>query len=120
MIRGSFTLPTFLHLACRDGATIRNEARIFLDNLERHHGKRPMIYTTVDFFEDTGMWRLAGVEFWLRSVADHPNGVHDGIAWCFWHYSLTGLVPGIAGPVDINVFSGSRPAWIDWLGTRSL
>jgi lysozyme len=104
----------------RDGATIRAEAQIFLDILERHYGQRPLIYTTVDFFEDTELWRMQGVEFWLRSVADHPHGVYDGKAWSFWQYTSTGVVPGIAGPVDINVFAGSRQAWADWIGTRSL
>lgn len=104
----------------RDGATIREEARIFLDILERHYGQRPLIYTTVDFFEDTELWRLSGVEFWLRSVADHPSQVYDGKAWSFWQYTSTGLVPGMAGPVDINVFAGSRQDWMDWLRLRSL
>jgi lysozyme len=104
----------------RDGATIREEARVFLDILERHYGQRPMIYTTVDFFQDTELWRLQGVEFWLRAVADHPHGVYDGKAWTFWQYTSTGIVPGIAGRVDINVFAGSKRAWADWLGGRAL
>jgi lysozyme len=104
----------------RDGATIREEARIFMDILERHYGQRPLIYTTVDFFRDTELWRLQGVEFWLRSVADHPHGVYDGTGWSFWQYTSTGLIPGIAGKVDINVFGGSRQAWANWLAQRSL
>jgi lysozyme len=103
----------------RDGATIREEARIFIDILERHYGQRPMIYTTVDFFQDTELWRLQGVEFWLRSVADHPHGAYDGTAWSFWQYTSTGLVPGISGPVDINVFAGSKAGWSDWLAARA-
>jgi lysozyme len=104
----------------RDGATIRREAQVFIDILERHYGQRPLIYTTVDFFDDTELWRLRGVEFWLRSVADHPHGVYDGNAWSFWQYTSTGVIPGIAGLVDINVFAGSGQAWADWLATRSL
>jgi lysozyme len=104
----------------RDGATIREEARIFLAILERHYGQRPLIYTTVDFFDDTELWRLQGVEFWLRSVADHPHGVYDGKAWSFWQYTSTGLIPGVQGKVDINAFAGSRAAWSDWLARRSL
>jgi lysozyme len=104
----------------RDGATIREEARIFMDIVERHYGQRPLIYTTVDFFEDTQLWRLQGVEFWLRSVADHPGQVYEGTPWKFWQYTSTGLIPGIAGKVDINVFSGSKGTWSDWLASRSL
>jgi len=104
----------------RDGATIRSEAKIFLDILERHYGQRPLIYTTVDFFEDTELWRLNGAEFWLRSVADHPHGVYDSTAWSFWQYTSTGLIPGVQGRVDINVFAGSKAAWASWLGARGL
>jgi lysozyme len=104
----------------RDGDVIREEARIFLDILERRYGQRPLIYTTVDFFEDTELWRLEGVEFWLRSVADHPGQVYEGRAWRFWQYTSTGVVPGIAGKVDINVFGGSEAVWRDWLAARQL
>ena len=103
----------------RDGATIREEARIFIDIIERHYGQRPMIYTTVDFFQDTELWRLKGVEFWLRSVADHPHGAYDGSDWSFWQYTSTGLVPGVSGPVDVNVFAGSSRAWSGWLDARA-
>jgi len=104
----------------RDGATIRAEAKIFLDLLERHYGQRPLIYTTVDFFADTELWRMQGEEFWLRAVADHPGQVYDGKAWRFWQYTSTGVVPGIAGKVDINVFGGTKAAWADWLAARRL
>jgi lysozyme len=66
------------------------------------------------------MWRMTGEEFWLRSVADHPHGLYDGKAWRFWQYTSTGVVPGIAGKVDINVFGGTKQAWADWLRSRSL
>ncbi|MDP3262594.1 MAG: GH25 family lysozyme [Tabrizicola sp.] len=104
----------------RDGATIREEARIFIDIVARHYGQRPLIYTTVDFYEDTELWRLSGVEFWLRSVAAHPNDRYDGQSWSFWQYTSTGLVPGIAGRVDVNVFAGSKAAWAEWVGARAL
>jgi lysozyme len=104
----------------RDGAVIRDEARIFMDILARHYGQRPIVYTTVDFFEDTQLWRLEGVEFWLRAVAAHPGQVYDGRAWRFWQYTSTGLIPGIAGRVDINVFGGSKADWAAWLALRSL
>lgn len=102
----------------RDGATIRQEARTFIDILERHYGQRPLIYTTIDFYADTQLWRLTGVEFWLRSVAGHPGEVYGDRSWSFWQYTSTGVVPGIAGKVDINVFAGSRSNWRDWVTSR--
>jgi lysozyme len=89
-----------------------------MDALEKHYGQRPIIYTTVDFFTDNQMGRMGGYEFWLRSVAGHPSKVYPGQAWAFWQYSGTGLVPGISGKVDLNVFSGSRADWQNWVARR--
>ena len=72
----------------------------------RHSGKRPIIYTTPDFYEQTGIGAL-NATFWLRSVANHPDAVYPGQDWAFWQYTGTGSVPGIAGKVDINAFRGS-------------
>ncbi|OBY28764.1 glycoside hydrolase family 25 protein [Leisingera sp. JC1] len=99
-----------------DGATVRAEARKFLNILERHYGKRPVIYTTVDFYRDTGIGKLTGTEFWLRSVAGHPQKVYPGKNWSFWQYSGTGEVPGVAGDVDLNTFRGSPESWLRWSG----
>lgn len=89
-----------------DPASIRRDANTFLALLTQHYGKRPLIYTTVDFHRDTGIGHLPGTGFWLRSVAGHPEQVYPGVPWRFWQYTSTGLVPGVNGPVDINVFDG--------------
>ncbi|MEO0913007.1 MAG: GH25 family lysozyme, partial [Pseudomonadota bacterium] len=97
-----------------EGARVRAEARRFLDILERHYGQRPIVYTTVDFYRDTGIGRLEGTRVWLRSVADHPSVTYPGARWTFWQYTGTGLVPGVETPVDINVFAGSERDWAAW------
>ncbi|PIL12439.1 hypothetical protein P775_28460 [Puniceibacterium antarcticum] len=96
------------------GTEVRAEAMIFLDILERHYGRRPLVYTTVDFFQETGIGQLPRTEFWLRSVAAHPREVYPGMLWSFWQYTGTGIVPGIDRPVDINVFAGSLEQWRTW------
>lgn len=98
-----------------DPKKIRAEAKIFLDILERHYGRRPIVYTTVDFFHETGIGQLANTRFWLRSVAGHPSDVYPGKPWLFWQYTGTGVVPGINGPADINVFAGSVAQWHAWV-----
>jgi lysozyme len=103
----------------RDAVTIRKDAAIFLDAVERHYGTRPMLYTTIDFFEDNEMWKIPRSEFWLRATAAHPKDLYQGQHWSFWQYSGTGQVEGIAGRVDLNAFAGSRSAWADWLARRS-
>jgi len=90
-----------------DPAKVRSEAASFLQKLQGRYRKRPVIYTTVDFYRDNELWRLEGYPFWLRSVAGHPSEVYPGQRWQFWQYSGTGVVGGIDGPTDLNVFSGS-------------
>lgn len=97
-----------------DGATVRREARKFIAMIEAHYGQRPVLYTTVDFYRDTGIGHVGGARLWLRSVAGHPHQVYPGAQWQFWQYSGTGLVPGIAGKVDLNVFNGGPDLWLRW------
>ncbi|WP_146345562.1 glycoside hydrolase family 25 protein [Phaeobacter marinintestinus] len=97
-----------------EGYAVRHEARVFLDMLEAHYGKRPMIYTTPDFYQDTRLDQMRGETFWLRSVADHPRTVYPGARWTFWQYTGTGVVPGVEGKVDINVFAGAPESWAGW------
>ena len=97
---------------------VRTEAANFLAILTQYYGQRPLIYTTVDFWQDNEMWRLSGYEFWLRSVAGHPGYTYDGHRWSLWQYTGTGLVPGISGEVDLNAFEGGQAEWQDWLAAH--
>jgi lysozyme len=98
---------------------VRSEMRVFKETLAAHYGKRPIIYTTVDFYRDNELWRVDGYEFWLRSVAGHPGDVYPGQPWTFWQYTGTGRVPGIAGPADINAFAGNHVQWAQWVASRA-
>lgn len=102
-----------------DPEIVRAEMRVFLTALERHYGKRPIIYTSIDFFDDNGLWRFKGYPFWLRSVAGHPDDKYARHPWVFWQYTGTGVVPGIEGNADINVFNGNARAWRQWLEAQT-
>jgi len=96
-------------------ATVRAEMQVFLNALERHYGKRPIIYTTIDFFDKNGLSHFKDYQFWLRSVAAHPDELYGKHPWTFWQYTGTGILPGIKGDADINVFNGTASAWQIWL-----
>ncbi len=98
-------------------AEVRARARAFIDTVADHYGQRPVIYTTPEFWEENGIARL-GEEVWLRSTARHVSEAYPGHPWTFWQYSGTGIVPGIAGPVDLNAFNGSAGTWLAWLAAR--
>ena len=96
---------------------VRHDLETFARILERHYGKRPIIYTTVDFHRKNLEGHFRNYSFWLRSVADSPDNVYERRDWTFWQYTGTGIVPGVPGQADLSVFSGSAHAWKAWLST---
>ncbi|MEM8774775.1 MAG: GH25 family lysozyme [Pseudomonadota bacterium] len=95
------------------GPEVRRQVRIFLNMVEDHFGQRPIIYTTPEFYRQTGIAQLRE-EFWLRSTAQTLDETYPGQRWSFWQYTGTGRVPGVEGDVDINVFTGNASAWNTW------
>ena len=102
-----------------DAATVRAEMRTWLNIVETHYGQRPIIYTTPGFYEDAGLSRLKGYDYWLRSTAKTPAQAFPGQRWRFWQYTSTGTLPGTPGDIDINAFNGSRAAWEAWLAENA-
>jgi lysozyme len=104
--------------------TAAADMRVMLEEMERHYGKRPIIYTTVDFYEAI----LSGGAFsdysiWVRSTKYHPAVKYGSRAWAFWQYQSDGQTPGINGAVDRDVFYGTKEQWDTFLreqpsGTR--
>jgi lysozyme len=111
------TSPTCTRRTPQD--ELLREAQAFIEIVRSHYGQRPLVYVTVDIFRERELWRLRGVEFWLRSVAGHPAQVHPGSSWTFWQYSSTGLIPGVAGEADLNAFRGSAADWAAWLAQHA-
>lgn len=95
--------------------TVRKEMEIFMRMIKRHYGKRPIIYTTVDFHRDNLEGHFNKDVFWLRSVKAHPRVTYPGRNWAFWQYTGTGRINPVEGDIDINVFAGSRSQWDEWL-----
>ena len=101
------------------GAEVRDQMRRWLKIVTAHYGQTPIIYTTPKFYRENELGRLSGYEFWLRSTAKRPSEAFPGQRWTFWQYSSTGVIPGIVGEVDLNVYSGTRAQWTQWVATRA-
>ena len=102
-----------------DAATVKAEMKRFMDRIEAYYGKRPIIYTSVDFHRDNLVGAFNDYHFWVRSVAKHPQEIYADRRWAFWQYTSTGLVPGIKGETDINVFAGSENNWRQWVAAAN-
>lgn len=91
---------------------VQREMTTFLRIIEKHYGKRPMIYTSVDFHRDRLVGAFQNYRFWVRSVAGHPSLKYDpSRAYSVWQHTSTGASPGVRGKVDLNVYMGDATSW---------
>ncbi len=94
---------------------VLREMNIFLTEMERYYGKKPMIYTSVDLHRDVLVGQFKRYPMWVRSVAGYPSTKYTKRHWTLWQFTGTGRVRGVPGEVDRNVFSGSREQFDQWL-----
>jgi lysozyme len=101
----------------QDGAIA--DMQVMLTEMERHYGKRPIIYTTVDFYEAIlSDGAFMDYPIWVRSTKYHPAVRYGTRAWQFWQYQSDGQSPGINGNVDRDVFYGTPEQWQAFLGSK--
>ncbi|MBV1701547.1 MAG: glycoside hydrolase family 25 [Hyphomicrobiales bacterium] len=90
--------------------------REMLQELERHYGKKPIIYTTVDFYKGIlSDNALSEYPIWVRSTKYKPNVPYGDRKWDFWQFQSDGNIAGIKGHVDVNAFAGDDKRWQAWL-----
>lgn len=95
--------------SCRNTPQIKDvagEIGVFLMTVHAHYGKRPIIYTTREFHDAHLAGKLSKERFWVRSLILSPRFREQ--QWVLWQYHNRGRRRGIAGPVDLNVFRGTR------------
>ena len=113
------TSPTCHRHLTQDGAIA--DMQVMLQEMERHYGKRPIIYTTVDFYEAIlSDGALMNYPIWVRSTKHHPAVKYGSRAWHFWQYQSDGRVPGIGGNVDEDAFYGTKEQWDAFLTERGV
>jgi lysozyme len=85
--------------------------------MERAYGKRPVIYTSVDFHRDVMVGEFTDYPIWVRSVKYYPTVKYGARMWHFWQHTAEGQVAGIQGYVDRNCFNGTARDWQVWLSS---
>ncbi len=89
---------------CKQNPQMQNvvgEITIFLNRLEAHYGRRPLIYTTREFHDAYLKNQFPDDDFWIRSLIFPPR--FRKTQWIVWQYHNRGRRAGIVGPVDLNV-----------------
>jgi len=95
------------------------EIKGMLVEMERFYGKKPLIYTTVDFYGAIIEGALHEYPIWIRSTKHRPSVKYGDRAWHFWQYQSDGWVKGIPTRVDRNAFYGDTKDWQTWLQTNN-
>lgn len=101
-------LPPVLDVEQLNGtssAQLRKEAKEWLNIVENHYGVKPIIYTNVDFYKRNLGSEFDGYPLWVAHYYQMQQPRIDR-GWVFWQHSDIGLVNGINGKVDFNVFNG--------------
>jgi len=97
---------------------ILSDMQKFLEELEHHYGKRPVIYSSVDFHRDVLEGAFEDYPFWLRSVKTFPAKKYGDRRWHIWQYTETGSLPGVSGKIDKNAFAGTHADWAKFVNGK--
>ncbi len=93
--------------------------REMLQTMERVYHKRPVIYSTVDFYQAIlHPSELEDYPIWIRSTKYSPPVKYGSRNWHLWQYQSDARVPGIQGYVDRNAFHGDQKQWLAFAGGR--
>lgn len=103
-------LPPVLDIEKTDGcspATVNARARQWLEAVERHYGRKPIIYANPEFMRDVlDEDLLSSYTVW---VAHYRVARPFCKGWTFWQFTDKGHVAGVGvGGVDINVCPASK------------
>jgi lysozyme len=91
------------------------QMKIILAAMEDAYGKKPVIYTSIDFHRDVMQGEFNDYSIWVRSVKCNPALKYGARRWRFWQHTAEGHVAGIRGNVDRNAFNGTAAEWRTWL-----
>lgn len=76
--------------------------KIWLEEVEKTSGMRPVIYTSLNFYETKFRNKFPGYKFWLAAYSRQPLYMPEE-AVIHWQFSESGRLPGIDNDVDLNV-----------------
>ncbi|TGK96254.1 lysozyme [Leptospira brenneri] len=94
---------------CKDRPNVenvQNEISIFLNIVDSHYKTKSVLYLTNEFIEKYLENQFFNHPIWIRNIFMHPN-TFSSLEWVIWQYQSTARVPGIIGPVDMNVINGN-------------
>ncbi len=106
-------LPPVLDLETTDqvdSQTLCDRAQFWLEQVEQETGFRPIVYTYPGFWQSFKTDQLSDYPLWIAhyTTAEQPIVPGGWKTWLFWQYTDRGLVDGVRGGVDVNLFETVR------------
>lgn len=88
---------------------VADRVRAWVARVRSRLAVEPIVYTGPEFWRDrVGGADLSSQPLWVAHYTRScPTVPPPWTAWAFWQHTDTGQVPGIEGPVDLDVFAGS-------------
>lgn len=104
-------LPPVIDIEIDAGLTapvLAQRARAWIDRVRDKLGVEPIVYTGRDLWRNGGADSLAIQPLWLPHYTQTcPTLPLPWTRWTFWQHTDHGAVPGIEGPVDLDLFAGT-------------
>jgi len=104
-------LPPVVDFEVINGASnkqVIERLQTWLSIIEKHYQVRPIIYTNQNLYKKYIADHFGDHIIWMaRYSKEVPSMLHEQ-DWHFWQYGNRGIVKGIEGDVDLNVFSGNH------------
>ena len=103
-------LPPVLDIEVRDDVSRRrlvDAVRTWLIIVETRYDVKPILYTNIKFYNRYLAGHFNEYPVWIARYNTREPELSCGREWDFWQYGNKGLLEGIDGYVDFNVFKGS-------------
>jgi lysozyme len=79
-----------------------DKMKIWLNEIENQTGMRPIIYTSLHFYETKFKNEFKDYKFWIAAYSRKPKCINDERI-IHWQYTESARIPGTKEKVDVNV-----------------
>lgn len=77
----------------------------WLDRVEAHYGKRPIIYSGDHYYKTFIKKEFSGYTNWIANYNFFVEEIRED--WLFWQFTEKATIKGVDGKVDVNIFNGN-------------
>lgn len=83
------------------------DVQTWLNIVEKHYGKKPIIYTYYHFYKDYLRGNFDDYPLWLANYNDILES-SEMDKWQIWQFTENGISEGVNSKIDLNVYNGSK------------